>query len=327
MSNMRDDQVLEALRRAKPSIGSDRTDPTAGQAQAIKRSIVAAPTGRKMRLFVPGAITGALAIALAAIIFTTGGGSPRRPSGAVKQPNMKLLAAASKDAFSTTGRATATFVLAKGKPQEERGTTTLTFAGNDLDMTIDFETIGYGERGFTAHNRTVDGEFYLFDGPPGDRHWYHDTNASGARADDGFDLDPRTLVDLLGSEPQFVTADSEIRDGEEVRHLVATQPDSVRDLNLGLGNGADTETKSLELWVGPDDVVRRLAVEVETSETHDTGTMYIKRKNGTVETIVDPDATPKTITYRSTYSVSFTDIGEDISIKAPSNAIDVAGKG
>jgi hypothetical protein len=55
--------------------------------------------------------------------------------------------------------------------------------------------------------------------------------------------------------------------------------------------------------------------------------MYIKRKNGTVETIVDPDATPKTITYRSTYSVSFTDIGEDISIKAPSNAIDVAGKG
>ena len=76
-----------------------------------------------------------------------------------------------------------------------------------------------GRPGFQAQNRTVDGQFYLLDGPPGQKEWIRDTNSTQLKGTDFFNLDPRTLVGAVvpGSR------DSQIALSLPVTHVLRTE--------------------------------------------------------------------------------------------------------
>ena len=181
--------------------------------------------------------------------------------------------------------------------------------------------------GFQARNRTVDGEFYLYDGPIGHRTWLHDVNASGDWRMSLFDIDPRTLLDLLDERAEFEVVD--VSDG--VRHLRATRVGDLPELNFGLGPTETDDVTGLDLWVGEDDLVRRMQMTTAKTETRmvGTGTIIERRPDGGVDKRIDPDqpGTPVTEVHRSSYDVRFSDIGADIDVLAPEDATEVRGQG
>lgn len=351
-----EDEILEALRDVRPRLTEEDESAHGRKASDLRLTIVGKgwePRARKAFTLTRAGAAALVGAAAVSIGLGVGGGSSQDPATqTLRAPDIELLAAESREAFSTTGRAVAKFVLADGLDQEQRGEVRAIFAGNDLDLTLDFETGGFGSPGFQARNRTVDGQFYLLDGPPGDRRWYHDTNASGSRAQDLYNLDPRTLLQLLDESSDFETVGTEQRGGEEVRHLRATRLQDVPPLNLGFGDNADAGATSLELWVGPDDVVRSLAVSFEATETApDRRMIRVKPRDGDpkrvtmrgrwmiiqlpdgtrvkrpVGDVTKPSEGGTTTTYRSRYSVEFFDLGAPIEIEAPPDPIEVAGKG
>jgi hypothetical protein len=104
-------------------------------------------------------------------------------------------------------------------------------------------------------------------------------------------------------------------------------------LNFGEGpSGARAEdVKRLELWVGSDDVVRRIDIGLENTETHRSGglTRVTRNPDGTYSKEIDPahPGEEVTTTHRASYSVRFFDLGSPITIEAPANAARVAGQG
>jgi hypothetical protein len=252
--------------------------------------------------------------------------------------SVHTIAAHSATRLQGTGRATITFDDGTGST----GTTNLAFAGRNVEMTIHFAGES-GRRGFDAQNKSVDGEFYLFTpGPDGVSRWYHDTNAGGSSF---FDTDPRSLLGALAPEAAFVAVGTDSIDGVRLTHLRATNLDALPALKLSLGPIDANTFTSLDLWIGPDDVVRRLDLTTaqDVREIDPSVTMQ-KRTDGTI-TIVAPDGTTRTVqpgeniddamrdlphvtrTIHASYSVRFHDLGAPIAVTAPPGATDVAGKG
>jgi hypothetical protein len=250
----------------------------------------------------------------------------------VPPADIALVAASSQKAFSTTGRAAVEFATGIGLDWEQKGRIQLTFAGENVDSVIDFGPSG-GTPGFKSQNRTVAGNFYLLDGPPGQQRWVHITNEPGL---DLYKLDPRKLLELLAPAAEFET----VGESNGLRRLRATSIDDLPDINLGLGplrlrperrdGSLGEDFTKLELWVGPDNVVRRLDLATESTETHRSGgeTILVPRADGQMHKMVDPETGEMvTTTHRSSYSVTFSDLGADIEITAPEGAEPVEGKG
>jgi hypothetical protein len=222
--------------------------------------------------------------------------------------------------MARSGRATVTYVSNIGSDYETRVEGAIEFAGHDVAMRLDFAG-SHGRPGFVARNMTVDGEFYLMDGVPGDQHWVHDVGEADGGGEP-FSVDPRNLLKVLEPKADFETVDV---DGD-VRHLQARSLDQIPEMNLGLGPSSDAEVTKLELWVGSDDIVQRLAFDYDITEDL-SGQMYVKDENGNRKRFVPPAGTPKSRTYSSSYSVEFFDVGADIKIKAPADATEVTGQG
>jgi hypothetical protein len=310
------DQLLLALRDARPE---PQDGPIDDDAHELLARIIGTRRAqrRRLRWTAAAAVTVAAALAIALVVTQTG---PRTV-------DIALVAARSQDALRGTGRALVDSVNGRGLEWEQRARTSVAFDGDDLEMVMEYAG-EQGRPGFTAHNRTVGGEFYLLDGPPGRQRWIHDTNASGTRGADLFSLDPRTLCELLSESAEFEVVDEQ--DG--VKHIRATSVDHVPPLSFGEGpSGAEAEDVTrLELWIGPDDVVQRIDLDLERTETTRQGgkTILVPRSDGTMHKMVDPNTGEMvTTTHRSSYSVRFFDVGDPVQIVVPADAVPVAGQG
>lgn len=224
------------------------------------------------------------------------------------------------------------------------GTARLAFSGDDIEMVTSFDGTGQVP-GFVTEHRTVGGEFYLLDGPPDGRRWVRDTNANGERAVELFSLDPRTLFGVFSSGALLEVVGSEEVDGVPTRHLRSTAPFPAPDLHLGNGPVAGSTVERLDLWVDADDVTRRIDLMLSTPrqvvdrdrapsmERSSDGTVTLRYPDGRVEvsgpeSAFDAGDLPTTTrTARSTYSVTFSDIGAAIVVEAPAEATDVAEVG
>jgi len=325
------DPLLKSLSRARPDIDDAQVMSNSAQAQALlvmvksgeSTEVTTRPPRRRIgwRVALPTAAVVAAALTVALVA-----------GNSIPPTDIALVAASSQKAFSTTGRATVEFATDIGLDYEQKGRIQLTFAGENVESATEFGP-SEDSQGFKTQNRTVAGNFYLLDGPPGQQRWVHITNEPGL---DLYNLDPRRLLELLAPSAEFET----VGDENGLRRLRATSLDDVPDMNLGLGplrlrperrDGKLGEAFTrLDLWVGPDNVVRRLDLATESTETHRSGgkTLLVPRADGQMHKMVDPNTGELvTTTHRSTYSVTFSDLGADIEITVPDGATQVEGKG
>jgi hypothetical protein len=285
-----EDHVLALLASARPRLVATDASPDSPAALEMLDRLVGNSRPRR-RSFVTAAVATAAVVAMIAVGVVARDSGGRR-SVALTQHDIQRIATQSTSTLARTGRATVSYVLDDGTPREQRGSAAISFSGNNLDMVLRVDGRA-GRPGFDAANRTVDGEFYLLDGPPEAKRWYHDVNARGTRASDLFSLDPRTLLGLVTSGTDFAAVGNETIDGVPVRHLRAPHVRDAPSLNVSLGPIDTASIRSLDIWVDRDDVVRRLD-------------------------IAGPAAG---------YSVQFKDLGVALTIMAPAHAEDVAGKG
>ena len=310
------DPLLAALRNARPALHDVEPD------DELMARIIAGPrrTRRGGARWIAGAVAMvAAALALTLLVTQTG---PRTV-------DIALVAARSQEALRGSGRAHVESVTDRGLANEQRWSNDVTFDGDDVEMVMRFAGDGRST-GFTAHNRTVDGEFYLLDGPPGRQRWIHDVGANATtRGTDLFSLDPRTLCELLKDSAEF----ERVNEHDGVKHLRATEVNDLPPLSFGAGpsDARAEDVTRLELWVGPDDVVRRIDIDLERTERERRGAMsrITQNPDGTYTKEIDPahPGTEELVTHRSSYSVRFAGIGDPVEIVAPAGAADVEGKG
>jgi hypothetical protein len=347
------DPVLGMLMTARPEAAADDATeaPDAPAAQALLSAILAFPEApaahrrarsRRVRL-TASALSAAAAITMAVMIVNSVGVDHGRvivQQQSAAAVDMVAIARASAGAFASSGRAAETFDVGPGSITEQRGTSQIAFSGSDLDVMLHFDGVA-GRPGFDAHNTTVDGRFYLEDGPPGAKKWYHDINAT-PEGSEIFNLDPRALLSVLRPAAGFVVVDATTAADGVVRHLRATRLGALPSLRVSLGKVDGRDITSLDLWVGADDTVRRLALTVRHTEVPapaffvQGGVKHVVKpgdklaKVGDRITIVPgrgSAAPAEPVTTTGSYTVRFTDIGTRISITAPANATTVQGVG
>ncbi|HVF74054.1 MAG TPA: hypothetical protein VM938_03315 [Acidimicrobiales bacterium] len=320
-----EDDMLQALRSERPAVSAERCAPD----PAVLDAIVATPRYRRRRPLAVAAAAAVLAGAVLAGQLDVGKDGVKVSGPPPVAADIARIASTSSAALTSSGRALVDFHMAQGTMAEQRLTGTVSFAGDDVEMVLTFAPDGRGP-GFEARNRTVDGQFYLYDAG----RWVRDTNATGTQGRDLFSADPRTLLGALHAGAGFEVVGTETVDGVELRHLRATRVDQLPTLNLSMGPMDPKEVRSLEVWVGADDVVRRLdigTVQLSTTSTEPPPTVVVRDADGKSRVKMGPVPAdwPGAVTkeVRSTYSLRFTDIGAAITITAPKGAVDVAGQG
>lgn len=240
---------------------------------------------------------------------------------------VQRIAAVSATALGGSGRAEVGFHVDAGLRNEQRGSARLAFAGEDLDMVLRFDG-QHGRPGFEAANRTVDGRFYLLDGPPDAKRRVRDDNAGERRGSDLFSLDPRTLLGAVQPGGGFVVVGTDEADDLRLRHLRATRLDRLPELNLSLGPIDPASVKTLDVWVDDAGVVRRLDLTTASSETHPAGMLEkVVGPDGRIKGALEGGTGTVTTEHRATYSVRFFDIGAPVDISAPADAAAVRGLG
>lgn len=317
----RNDDVLDALRDARPPLDASSQSPHTPAAHRLMTRAIAV---RRRPLWIKAApaIAVTAAVALFAVTSTSTAPTGRRGGDVTQLRDVDIarVAASTRDAYSTTGRAevqTASWGIGDG----ERSTVQIAFAGSDLETTAVINP--EGSRPFETASRVVDGEFYLWDGPIGDKYWVHVVNES-ADAKQAFNADPRALLEMLDPGAEFEVVGE--RDG--IRHLRATSVEDVPELSLGFGPAGGDDVTNLEIWVDENDVAHRFAIAFESTHSWHTGTLIVPFENGEPgRKIPDPSSPKKTATSRATVDIRFFDLGADIVIEAPADAAEVEGQG
>lgn len=334
------DDLMDVVRRARPDdLASARTP----AAQALLEEILSMPVTRTPDTRTPEtrtpetrtpevgnepgvrarrsrhrrlqlALSGAAAAALAAVILLSGSGESSR-AGAVE-----TALARSSAMLDQSGRAEVTWRTEWDDDMAQSGVDQWEFSGDDSSVTI--QSVPYqaesglplpcGQEGLPTCpppptedpiNRWVDGELYLYlAGPDGNFRWYHDYGASGDELV-GFTTDPATLLDELHPGGGFEEVGKEDVDGVETTRLRATDPRQtpVPDIR-GLVDYLDAVT-SLEVWVDDDGIVRRLDITIEGSP---------------------PQSTQEET---HTTSIRFFDLGDPITIEAPTDSEEISPEG
>ena len=341
------DPVIEALRSARPDLTDESFRPGA-EATALLDEIVAGPVRRPRGRVAVAVSAVSIAAAITAAVVAVGSVGVHDGKVVVHQQvaaaEMRTIARTSAGALAASGRAEMTFDVGQGAFGEQRGTSRVAFSGENLDVVLQFDD----PNGFTAHNKTVDGQYYLLDGAPNAKRWYHDIGATPLGSD-LFDLDPRTLLAVLQPTAGFVDVGTEQTADGTLRHLRATTLGNLPALHLVLGPLNGRDITSLDLWVASDSTVRRLDLTSSHTETQQpacfvqappegSGVKVCLKPGGKLSRTADGKITvipgdvpapksPVTVTTTSSYSLRFSDIGAPISITAPADPIQVHGKG
>jgi hypothetical protein len=325
---MRRSDALELCRATRPELPADLLSPHGPAARALLEEILAMPVDtpltetepappppspspvpppRRLRLRPAVVIAAAAVVAAVAAVGALGTGAPR-PALA----DIARVAETSNAALAGTGRAHVAFDLQAGTPLAQQGTSEVAWSGSDIEMKVHIEA--QGERPASdSWTKVVGGERYALVGPKGQPgHWVHRTGAGGPPGGALFDADPRTLLAILDPAARFAEVGTDRVGGVETRHLRATEVDELPVVDLGLApDTRNTSVTSLDLWVGADDVVRRLDFGLRRTDT----------KTG-------PGGQPLAgVTFDSTYSVTFSDLGAPITITPPADVQPDAGKG
>jgi hypothetical protein len=253
----------------------------AGPARRVRRTVVAGT----------GVTVTAAAAAVAVLVATAGGGVPS-PGRHTPQPvlltaaTLRQVAAASRSALATSGRAVVTYSTTQGGVPQGGGTDDITFSGKNWNdaLTETFPGPG-GQRGHTqfAINRIVNGQLYLYISARTRRlQWYHDTNPSGHPS---FTIpDPRTMLRALEPSARFVAPGYQVIGGMRLKELRATDLSHVAGLGMVAGLAPLGRVTSLEVWVDGHGVVRRMALtSVQTSLVYPARADSARRKaDGTI---------------------------------------------
>lgn len=326
------DELLDRLRAVKPETPTGLLEPDTH----LLEEILMEPKNKTPRRLLLVAAAAAAAVGIAVTLPESTPMKAASPSATtVTALNMETIAASSAAAL-TSGRAYVTYVDEWDTGgTTTRGNMTIEFSGDNRATTghqdHDDEFAAEGRpSGFDFANKIIDGQFYLQDSDGLTSHWVKDTNYSEGSGTDLFNVDPRTFLDGAANAAAFVDAGTAEVDGVTTRHLKATKLDKLPQVNVGMGP-VDTSYTRFDVWVSPDNVIRKIEFGTSRTETGRPGAkaIVIKKADGTFTKEIDPnDTTPEvTRTNKASYSVTFKNIGEDIAIEAPANARSVAGQG
>jgi hypothetical protein len=302
--------VLELLARARPaSLDPGQNGPPAEQAAArlaaADGASLADPAGpvrempagphprrrpRRGLLAGAGLTVTAAAAAAAVLVATAGGGAPPVHRG--PQPvlltaaTVRQVAAASRSALATSGRAVVAYRTTQSGVLQDSGTDNITFSGKNWNDSFSQTSPGaHGQPGHTqsAINRIVNGQFYLYIAGRTPRlQWYHDTNPSGHPS---FTIpDPRTVLRALAPSARFVAAGYQVIGGLRLKELRATDPGHVPGLGALPDVDPQAHVTSLRVWVDGHGVVHRIGLGFESSsEVYPASAWNERRKaDGTI---------------------------------------------
>ncbi len=319
------DELMTRLANARPETPDGLLTPDARLLEEILMTDVPIPRRfvTPVRLASVAALAAAL-VAFALVIPTRDNANPSAP----RAIDMAQIAASTSAALKS-GRAHVVVTTKTDKiaPRVSAADFTVEFNGDDRSM---FGTIDPGDGRssvFPIANKVIGGQFYLQDGT----RWVLDTNASAMSGDDIFNFDPRTFVGGAAQAAGFEEVGKEAVDGTPTRHLAASYPDRVPTINVGLGPSPEVDITKFEVWVDDANVVRKLAMTTkDVQQTYPLArTKLTKDADGTVQKAIDPATMgePVEVTTITATTVTFTDIGDAITITPPENPASVAGKG
>lgn len=320
-----DDEVLLALRRARPSGEGHDWSPHSAEAQRLLSRITSTlpsatalseerarqgMTHASMHPRVSRTLVLATVVAAAGIV-TGVSVVPWVNRPAESRPilltaaKIRSIAAASTAAIADSGTAHATVVgtfascpspidACVNLPQS---TYDIVFAQQNLAAVI--SRPGQPQ----TQTRFIDGHLYMYDG----QQWYEAPNAAPAGIPD-----PRTLLQTLAPGAAFVNLGQEEVGGVRLTHLHATEPAKVDVAALSrflVGPGGSV--RALDVWVDAQSVVRR--IDVTVAQTWQVPSP----RNAPVA------YPPVTLTGITSVSVTFSNLGAPETIAIPPNPIQV----
>lgn len=290
----------------------------------IDKTSISARILRRSRQYWKSGVAVAAALALIGTLVAYQGNNDSESGGSAAGPenskivlsDIRTIAARSQEALSGTGRATIDFVdglLSK------KGTTKIAFSGEDFEATTVFDEAEYPPL-FTARYKAAHGTVFVQDE-------LLDREFDALAYAEGYDLgqlsapevyflgtfrgdmvvswvfpsplehtqgpDQRALLSVLSPAAELVTVGTETIAGEATTHLRATKPGALPSVSFGLRPIDGKSIVSLDLWVGGDDVIRRIDIATEESAAK----------------------------IRSSYSVRYFDISEPVVITASDDLI------
>jgi hypothetical protein len=324
------DDVIDTLRRHRPEdLPYEVVSPHAPAAQALLEEILSmqtidpvataaavpdasdvpdAPRRRRSRRAVT--IAGAAAAAAAAVVAVSVVVRPADPSAA---STVDAAIAQSLESLDVSGRAEVTmhevYLGEQGEQKWVQDSVDIwEYSGDDSSVTGTFRINGIDAipGDVDPINRRIDGEFYCYClTSDGAFRWFHDPGLRGN--DDALRANPATLLDQLRPAGDFQSVGTGLVDGAETVRFRATRPASTPAHVLRESWGQMGEVTDLEVWVDEDGLVRRVDLTFADDEL---------------------PRPPDTATVSSaTISVRFFDMGEPISIEAPTDPIELSGDG
>jgi hypothetical protein len=324
------DEVIDSLRRHRPEdLPDEVVSPHAPAGQALLEEILsmqtidpvepaaAVPdysdvpdTQRRSRSRRAVTIAGAAAAAAAAVVAASVVVRPADPSAA---STVDAAIALSLESLDVSGRAEVAmhevYVDEQGNQKGVQDSVdTWEYSGDNSSVTGTFRINGIDAipGDVDPINRRVDGEFYCYcRTSDGAFRWYHDPGLRGN--DDAFRANPATLLDQLRPAGDFEPVGTGLVDGAETIRFRASRPSNTPAGVLRESWGQLGEVTDLEVWVDEDGMVRRVDLTYADDEL---------------------PRPPDTVNVSSaTISVRFFDVGEPITIEAPTDPIELSGDG
>jgi hypothetical protein len=264
---------------------------------------------------------------------TSAGKQPGHAGTVLTAAMVRQVAAASGVALPHAGHIRITYsdVSSVDPSDHSAGTDDITFSGRDWNYVTDQSAPPNGQ----SINRFVGGDLYYygegFVQHPGDPlHWLRET--SPAEIHDVTSVtapDPGKLLSVLDPAARFVRVGSGVIGGVKVEHLRATRLGHLPGLSALPSDAAPIgHVTSLDVWVDGHGVIRQMQLTSQQGVTTGGKQKYLVKKNGKVTVVTSGSAVPvRHGVERASATVSFLDVGQPQSIKAPASSVPVFSRG
>jgi hypothetical protein len=346
-----DEQLAESL-RSQLHREVATVEPSADLLASLRRR----RSRRSLRLHV--SIAGLTAVAtagvVAAALLATGGNNGNRPTKKfVLAAEVHQIAKASRHALEHSGRVKITYRETSNGAFNGSGSYDITFSGRNWNSILRMKLRASEGTAF-AINRVVDGTSYnYFEGRDGRLRWFHSRNNPGHPK-----LtvpDPKTLVRLLNPSAKFEIVGHKVIRGLRLTELRATGSPRLPALNGLPGVERGARVPNLTVWVDSKHVVHQMSLRV--TQHHIANPIYMEHPKRDVYGLVVPskaylkqaramamkmrkhhyhvsvrvDSSLSAKVHRYFYvtsvSVTFSEFGKHIVIKAPHHVISQISRG